>query len=202
MANELTARIQRLEDIQEIVNLQARYQFYFGMLDVDKIMDCFSKDITVSSELGDRGKYVGFDLIRKTFQDKLDASRARPGIMGNMMVVNPVIEVDEDGLTAAGLWYAFGPISVPFTTEDNLTPMWLFGKYNVKYIKEDGVWKFLHLRFFLIFRTTFDQGWVKQAEAIHKTGFSSSQPDTLATQHKPYNPSIFNEFLPGPPERK
>lgn len=199
ISEELLSKLQRVEDIQEINNLQHRYLYGFGMLDVDAIMECFSHDPNVTMELGNKGKYAGWETIKQTFQDKLNDSKSRPGVMGNLMAMSPVIEIDEGGKTASGLWYAFGPISVPYKNNE-LTAMWLFGKYEVKYVKEDGKWKFHNLHFVLIFRTTVNDGWVKVPECIHQLGLSHALKEENTSPHKPYNPDIFNEFLPGPPK--
>lgn len=202
MLKELEERIRRLEDIQDIKNLQARFQFYLGMLDADKIVECFArKEAGVSCEIGDRGVYLGIKQIRELFQSMQKVFKEKPGKMGHIMDMNSVIEVDKGGKTAVGLWYGFGPLSLPETTDPDkrdLTAMWIFGKYDMKYIKEDGKWKFLNFRFVLIFRTPFDQGWIKDPEALRLK--FSNKPDKSPTKHMPYNPDIFNEFLPGPPD--
>jgi len=196
----LEERCRRLDDIEEITNLQERYHFYLGMLDVDNIMELFSKqNENVYAEIGDRGKYVGLEKIREVFSNMRQTYEKTPGFMGHIMGLNPVIEVDKDGKTASGLWYGFGPLSLPGLNSNQLEQQWLFGKYDVKYIKEDGEWKILNLHFFLIFRTSFHEGWLKQQET-RRVKFNAD-PSSPASRHNPYNPRQINTFLPGPPER-
>jgi hypothetical protein len=197
---KIEARIQRLEDLQEILNLQERYHFYLGMYDIGKVVECFAQNHPeVSAQISDRGKFVGIGKIRQVFENMQRAFNTKPGFMGHVMGLNPVVEINPDGRTATGLWYGFGPHSLPAPVTEQVTPMWLCGKYEMDYIKEDNRWKFLHLRFFLIFRTPYDQGWVKESEAPRVD--PNNLPDECSSRHMPYDVNRVNAFLPGPPEK-
>jgi hypothetical protein len=56
----------------------------------------------------------------------------------------PVIEVAQDGKTAKGLWYSIGQGVRPVGTTGKSTE-WMWEKYAVDFIKEDGKWKMWHL---------------------------------------------------------
>jgi len=56
----------------------------------------------------------------------------------------PVIEVADDGKTAKGLWYSIGQGVRPQGTTGKSTE-WMWEKYAVDFIKEDGKWKIWHL---------------------------------------------------------
>jgi len=56
----------------------------------------------------------------------------------------PVIEVAGDGKTAKGLWYSIGQGVRPSGTTGHSTE-WMWEKYAVDFIKEDGKWKIWHL---------------------------------------------------------
>src|ERR1035438_7351015 len=60
----------------------------------------------------------------------------------------PVIEVASDGKTAKGLWYSIGQAvrgSVAADGKTSVTTGWMWEKYGVDFIKEDGKWKIWHL---------------------------------------------------------
>jgi hypothetical protein len=60
----------------------------------------------------------------------------------------PVIEVAGDGKTAKGLWYSIGIGVRPNVKSDGTytkSTEWMWEKYAVDFIKEDGKWKIWHL---------------------------------------------------------
>lgn len=60
----------------------------------------------------------------------------------------PVIEVAGDGKTAKGIWYSIGLAVRGQVDEDGNTSVgtgWMWEKYAVDFIKEDGEWKIWHL---------------------------------------------------------
>ena len=56
----------------------------------------------------------------------------------------PVIEVAGDGKTAKGIWYSIGQGVRPKGLDGKSTE-WMWEKYAVDFIKEDGQWKIWHL---------------------------------------------------------
>ncbi len=60
----------------------------------------------------------------------------------------PVIEVALDGKTAKGLWYSIGQSvrgEVDSSGKTSVGTGWMWEKYGVDFIKEDGKWKIWHL---------------------------------------------------------
>jgi hypothetical protein len=60
----------------------------------------------------------------------------------------PVIEVAGDGKTAKGLWYSIGQSvrgTVDSSGKTSVGTGWMWEKYGVDFIKEDGKWKIWHL---------------------------------------------------------
>jgi hypothetical protein len=74
------------------------------------------------------------------------------------MPICGVVDVDPAGKTAKGRWYALMYLN-------NATPgggaVLGVGIYENDYIKEQGKWKILHLRFDDIFLTPYEDGWAK-----------------------------------------
>jgi hypothetical protein len=71
-------------------------------------------------------------------------------------------------------------LAVPYNNQ--LTAMLGHGVYECEYIKEDSVWKFRKMHFYLVFRTPWDQGWVK-TPVVHS--MAKGTPDQPSTVYKP-----------------
>ena len=131
---ELERRITRLEDIEAIKQLKARYcEICDDMHDPDRITSLFAEDGIW--EGADFGKAKGHDAIRELFvgfQKMFSFSQHN--------ITNPIIEID--GNRATGIWYLMGP----WTHTDNDKEIWMTARYDDDYVKIDGVWKYQHLR--------------------------------------------------------
>ena len=146
---DLERRIQVLEDMEAIKRLKARYCAYCdNNYDVEGIAALFTADAVWDG--GSFGRYEGREAIRAFFQ-------GAPQLLSFAMhqVMNPVIEVQ--GERASGQWYIFEPV----TFTDGEQAGWIAGRYEDEYVKVGGEWKYKRLRFFPLFSTPFDQGWVK-----------------------------------------
>jgi len=145
---DLAAKIQRLDDIEAIRNLKAKYcAFCDDGYNADGIASCFVEDGIWDG--GVRGTYEGREAIRSFFST--GTSRITFAVHN---VLNPIIEVDGD--TAHASWYLFQPC-----TEAGQA-YWVSGVYQDDYVKVNGQWFFKHLRVTFNFWTPFEQGWAKQ----------------------------------------
>ncbi len=140
---ELQQRITRLEDIEAIKQLKARYSHICDDLhNPDTIASVFAEDGIWESE--DFGKAVGHQEIRdlfKGFRNMFTFSQH------NMM--NPVIEINGD--RATGIWYIMGP----WTLKEGDKETWMALRYDDDYVKTNGEWKYQHLR--VVLRMTADR---------------------------------------------
>jgi hypothetical protein len=145
----LEARLRRLEDIEEIRQLKARYcaladRGYEGAgNDDDGFAELFVDDGVFEASVGPiRGR---------------EAIRARCGHFqpfGLHLAVNPAIEVDGDTATAA--WSAL----IPSTTADDRALL-VAGRYEEELVRTASGWRYKHVRFVAAFRTPFEDGWSK-----------------------------------------
>ena len=194
----LEQRIARLEDHREICNLQGRYNHYLqtGLLK-EKVGELFAFGTPeVKAEMCDSGMWQGAEGIVKLFTH-MGKKYAMPGELMVHMLLTPVVEVSPDGTRARGMWNSFGT-NTYLAEGGKLTAMWQLGKYDNVFCKENGRWKFLEFRWYVIFRTPYDEGWVKRplVEGLHEEGFPE-----VSRFHTPYSPSApHNVFLPAPPE--
>ncbi len=200
-SDELEARIRRLEDIDEITKLQSRYQHLLIMYDWPAIEDLFARKVSdVSVEISDSGVYEGTAGIKRNFQRIWSARKGRKGTILLHMAVNPVIEVAKGGKTARGLWHSPSIL----VAADNGKPVAAMGigKYEIDYIKEDGRWKFWHMKYYQIL--SMDKIWEeKGVSAVRrslKEAYAAFKPDRPPTYHMPYDPDKEVIFQPPPPE--
>jgi hypothetical protein len=145
-SNSLGKRIQVLEDIEEIKQIQAHYVNCVINTRWDELADCFTENGLFSANAGDA---KGKDAIKKLFTEEI--SKVHIGKEG-LFLVHPIIKVDGD--KAEGSWLLYIQFSLPrklpikikpLNTSD--TPDWLQGYYDMKYSKEDGKWKISYLKF-------------------------------------------------------
>ncbi len=131
---ELEKRITRLEDLESIKQLKARYcEICDDNHNAERITSIFTDSgIWEGRGIGKAQGHAEIKALFEDFQKKISYSQH--------MVLNPIIEVD--GTTATGVWYFFGP----FTFYEDNQAMWQAARYREDYEKVDGTWKIKHLR--------------------------------------------------------
>jgi len=119
--DELTRRVTRLEDIEAIKQLKARY---CTICDDDhnpeRITSVFTEDaIWEGRGIGKAQGHAAIRELFKGFQRTISYSQH--------MVMNPIIDVDGD--RATGVWYFFGT----FTMRDGNQAKWQAARYREDY---------------------------------------------------------------------
>jgi ketosteroid isomerase-like protein len=131
---DLAARVRRLEDVEAIKQLKARYcTICDDDHDPERITSVFSEDAIWEGR--GIGRAEGHAAIRELFR-----GFQRAISYSQHMAVNPLIEVDGD--TAKAVWYFFGL----FTFRDGNLAKWQAARYHEDYVRVDGEWKIRHLR--------------------------------------------------------
>lgn len=131
---DLEQRIARLEAIEAIKQLKARYcEICDDDHNPERIASVFAPDGIW--EGAGFGKAQGHDAIRELFRgfQKLIS-------FSQHNVMNPQIQVDGD--RATGSWYFLGP----FTFRKHNENKWLVLRYDDDYVRIDGQWVYQHLR--------------------------------------------------------
>lgn len=130
----LEQRITRLEDIEAIKQLKARYcEICDDDHNPDLIASVFAPDAIWESEAF--GKATGHAEIEALFQKFKDMF-----CFSQHNIMNPIINVDGD--RATGMWYIMGP----WTHTEGKDEKWMALRYDDDYVKVDGEWKYQHLR--------------------------------------------------------
>lgn len=179
---ELEERITRLEDIEAIRMLQAKYQRCLDSRDFDGVASCFTDDASSSYGNG-KMSYEGKDAIIKFLCSVMALSRPSTHFIHGG-------EIDVNGDTATGIWYL----------EDHLVAekyfVELFGAavYHVSYKKINGKWFIFHI------------GYERQFEYVERRRlfslFSFHKKTILGKKKKenpeelgPYNRYFYENYL-------
>jgi hypothetical protein len=158
-SEELLARVQRLEDIEAIRQLKARYcEICDDDHDPERITSVFSADaIWEGRGIGRAEGHAEIRALFQRFQKLISFSQH--------MVMNPVIDVNGD--SASGTWYFFGP----FTMREGNQAKWQAARYHEDYVRVDGVWKIRHLRVTPPTMTAdYESGWAAARRAVRRAG--------------------------------
>jgi hypothetical protein len=133
-AHSLEARIQRLEDIEEIRDLLTSYGRLLDAHDLAGYSHLFAKN---GEWVGGFGSAKGPAAIQALMEKNLGATaKGKPGSTYHLLT-NFMIDVKGDTATAWSRW------SFTVTGADNKPSILYGGHYDDKLIREDGRWKFL-----------------------------------------------------------
>lgn len=146
--------------LNEIENLMGKYSHY-GLLrgesTIEELFAMKQSDVFWKTPQGPEG----IEGMKKRF---LQPGEANPGLVGGQLhehaMLTPIIEVAADGKTAQGVWDSFGP-NIQNGEE---VGSWLWVKYGVDFIKEDGQWKIWHMQVFPLFNTSYDKSITQSAK--------------------------------------
>lgn len=173
----LLLEAQRVKDRADIENLFGTYQYYRSVIRDEKIMELFSKKLPdVRIDWG-HGLLEGYEELKKYYV-------GRPRSKGKMIVhsiMNPIIEVAEDGQSAKGFWISAGHESCPYYEKPDVVKdrdwmaayvkgpdqngfykyvHWVWNKYGVDFVKEEDGWKIWHIREVELMRAPYDEDWI------------------------------------------
>jgi hypothetical protein len=149
----LEKRLTVLQDIEAIKKLQKAYGYYVEHMMYQEIIDCFSDSPDVCLDWLE-GKYLGKEGVKRYFEFMKTAPR---DFIHQVMPIAGVVDVNPDGKTALGRWYAFGGIFIP--REGNVRRSFVSGIYENGYIKEDGIWKMLSIRWVIPYAVGIAEEW-------------------------------------------
>ena len=156
----LEKRLRQVEDVQAISRLQYAYNYYVEHMMKQEIIDCFSDSPDVLLDWLE-GKWKGKAGVRKYF----DVNQIPPvGFQHQLIPSAGLITVDPDGRTASGRWYAFGGVMMPTPAKEgekvSFSRSFINGIYEIRYVKEDGIWKLLSINWVIPYGVRIKDGWI------------------------------------------
>ncbi|MBN1904889.1 MAG: nuclear transport factor 2 family protein [Deltaproteobacteria bacterium] len=183
---ELLMRGQRLNDQQEVENLQHIYGYYVDRKMWDDVADLFTEDGTM--EYGLTGVYTGRKSIRHAL-DQFGPKGLREGELNDHLQVQTLVNISPDGKTA----WARGSDLI-MSGKYSESGEWGLDVFENEYVKEDGTWRIRAMHTYPVMRADYDKGWVKGAKpapGINKA-FPPDLPSTATYEIFPkyYIPSF------------
>ncbi len=187
------------KDQLEIWKLQSLYSHLYHVGRRREVPALFAQTTPgVSLEMEDSGVYEGLESVTRFWLTIFDDDKIAAGHLAIHMTVNPVVEISPDRTRAKGLWHSHGYCSLPM--EGALKQFLCLGKYDMEYVKEDGLWKILKFAYRQTFMCPYEEGWAKEPVAASIAGSPDNHPDKPTTHYMPYSRYRINVFGPPPPE--
>ena len=192
----LTRQLARLEDTHAVKVLQYKYGYY-----IDKCL--YDEVVTLFCDTGEvrflNGVYRGRSGIRRLYCDWFrkyftsGVNVPRRGLMFDHLMLQDVVDVAEEGLTAKGRFRCLLQGGCHESMRESIPnfprQFWESGIYENTYVKEDGVWKIKCLHYNMLWQADYDQGWANSG--VHLTPMRRTYPD---------DPNGPDELLPEVPK--
>ncbi len=153
---ELKIRSERLNDQQEVENLQHIYGYYVDRKMWDDVADLFTEDGTM--EPGLNGVYAGRKSIRHALE-QFGPQGLREGELNDHLQLQTLVSVSPDGLTAR----ARGSELI-MSGKYGESGEWGLSVFENEYVKQDGTWRICAMHTYPVMRADYDKGWAKGAK--------------------------------------
>ncbi len=168
-------RLARLEDIEAIKRLQKAYGYYVEHMMHAEIIDCFADSSEVALDWLE-GQWLGKEGVRRYFSRRGDAPE--PFFQHQVMQIAGIVDIEPDGIRAKGRWYAFGGIFME--REGKVRRSFVSGIYEMVYIRENGVWKILKIKWIIPYAARIAEGWNTPEEVtapFYNDEYTGPKPD-------------------------
>ena len=164
-----------LEDTKAIKRLQRAYGYYVDKKLSREIGALFADAPDTTAELAGSGVYVGRARIAEFYDRIIGGEGLKPGQLFNHMILQGVVHVAPDGRTAKGRWRALIEIG-----QHGESAVWSEGPYENEYVKENGVWKFSKVHFYMTMAAPYSPGWHKAPQPMEAplADFPPDRPPT------------------------
>jgi hypothetical protein len=218
----------RAHDRGEIENLFNRYMYFHNAFQDERIIPLWVRPGTpgIRARYTNAGQYTDYDSVIRYHE-------GRPKPVGKLILhytTTPVIEVAEDGETAKGVWIMAGcesGLTDPEVAKDSPAYMyspgevqgqkvwahWVWCKYALDLLRQDGEWKIWKFRCYELARAPFEENWISFAEKNEhafaldlmyfgddgKAVFMPPADEPVPTAYHPYHPSTRQTLEPEPP---
>jgi hypothetical protein len=187
----LTHRVEKLEGVRSIKNLQRAFGYYVDRGLWGEAADLFADDGTI--EIGLDGVYQGKARIRE-YLTRLHGGQEGLiyGQLNEWVTLQPAIAMAADGRSATGRWRDLGMLG-----QYKKHAEWRDGIYENRYERgPDGIWRIKALHLYVNFVAPYEKGWarLKGSEGLVRSQTSVDFPPDLppTVSYKPFP----NTFVP------
>jgi hypothetical protein len=182
----LSREVARLQDVSEIKRLQRAWGYYIETAQWDQAADLFADDASI--EMGLDGVYRGKARVH-AYLYALGGGRTglAAGELNEQLVIQPVIDVAEDGQSAKGRWRRLMLLG-----RHGQSASWGEGPFEIEYVRQGGVWKIRSLHWYQTYVVPYKGGWVANAdENGAKHVAAALRPDAPPTESYPTWPGVY-----------
>jgi hypothetical protein len=155
----LQRQVNLIEDRKAIERLQQLWGHYVSEGMASEAAALFSASPVASIEYAQQGVYLGRTRIESFL--KTSGARVQSGELRETPVMQAVVHVAADGLSAKGRWR-----SLVMSGVHGQDGVWQEGPYENEYVKENGVWRISKLHWYMTVNGSYDKGWHRQSYPI------------------------------------
>jgi hypothetical protein len=161
--DRLEAQVVRAENVEAIKRLTHIFGYLRDKFYDDEMLELFTDDAVVDFK---GGKYIGKESVRRLFtgprykpQEAVGRQGPQPGIINDHILMQHVITLSDDGLSARARWKEWAQRGVHGVRQTYLT-----GVYENTYRKVDGVWRISAMAYCTRFETPYLLGIFEREE--------------------------------------
>jgi len=222
MDDEAARAALRANDIADLNNLMSLHSWYHAaMRNGEEIEKIWAKrdDIVWAQNIG---YWQGHESIMKYYGVEATPDVTEGGFVWHT-ITSGVVEVAGDRETAKGVWYTPG-IGGKYNADGSGNGGWMWEKYGVDFIREDGEWKIWHMKVYTDFSVPVGEplgapggmggpppppqdmprenaGETIGSELAEQQPFGMGQPDYVyKNQYRGWAPGVSPQLVPRPPE--
>ena len=226
----LEQKVQKALDIAEVQNVMSKHAYYHGVgYHLQELKEIWVKEdgeFAATASFGqNHGYWVGMKRIKQTYGELNERNRKKnlemvsklhPEVknvkenegVGSMIMhtlTTPITEIAGDGKTAKCVWYSPGQVT-EVGRDGKPMAMWMWEKYGVDFVEEDGKWKIWHIHMYTDFAVPPGKSWT---DPTTKSSFSTGDtverppemnPDIEVVTYKEWSPTTVPQLLPKLPE--
>jgi hypothetical protein len=189
----LTLRVQKLEGVRAVKNLQRAFGYYVDRGLWGEAADLFADDGTI--EIGLDGVYLGKARIREYLKRLHGGQEGLVyGQLNEWVTLQPAIRMAADGRSATGRWRDLGMLG-----QYKKHAEWRDGTYENTYERgADGIWRIKTLHLYVNFVAPYAKGWarLKPDEGLVRSqtsvDFPPDRPPTVT--YKPFPDTFVPPF--------
>lgn len=208
----LEQRAEAADAWRECLALVVKYETWHHYMTAERKLELFALTMPdVCMTVSCWGSYVGKEALEYLFGTVFKSSpNEGRGSMWIHCVDSPIIEVAKDGKTAKGLFFSPGAEAHWEPQNDGkVHSYWCWGRYSIDFIKENGVWKIWHMRWWRMFRNDFYKSWADAADETARKAPFKGRAVVENTPHaepvpidffQPYHPDKMTPVIPIHPE--
>jgi len=156
-------KIRRMEAVNRIQNILARYAAYHVASDQTKTAELFCRHTPGIRLIFNGDIYDGWEGVERHFIHRM--SNAEDDLSGRIYLhdmLSPLIEVADDAMSAKCIISSHG-CETGWNPDGSLKALWAISKYRFDFLVEDGEWRIYRMEMHQTLNTPFEgKGWVEE----------------------------------------